>query len=609
MTQQIRKRITFLVFLLLVIWAAIEIKLQILPILSHPLVAHQQSTLSFVLNYAPLFVLGLLLLVLNSPGKQTSDAHGTSHFATDEELKTYGTIATTPRKEQKAISKALTVGTPPPSKMHLGRYHKKLIALDERMQESHVFLLAPTGVGKTSRIIVPALLREYGSRSLFINDTKGELVELTIGHLAQYHQCFVFAPTQPRTSHHYNPLVHVHDMNDAEALANCLIDNTGKSREEFWNSAPKLLVASTVLHLRTAEPDAPFSRLIDLLCGTTVEHFETLFRRSPSPLVKKVATAFFEHVQKNDRLAGSIMVEMLTRFFFFNNPDLREVTSSNDLNFTRMVDTPTALFLSIPEDEAQRLEPLSACLIMQMMSSMMRRATASPGRRLPRDVAFYLDEFCNAGIIPKFTKYISTVRSRGIAFILAVQDFGQLRETYGENGRETILANCTTQIVFPGCGLQETRYYSEKLGKTTVRTFSQSERGDSEWLSPTTRTYTQGETHRDLMTHDELRTMRDGTLLVFISTYHPLLVQNTAYYQDPELLAEARIPFTPPASRVTVTPVPSAPPAPVIGLPAPKTAAGSTPKTPPAGPTAKTPPTPKMPPPKNQDDTPFFSPE
>jgi type IV secretion system protein VirD4 len=594
MKLRTRKSLSYLVCLLMMLWSAIQIKTQFLPMLTSPLGIQPLSNTALWITFAPLGVLVIVFFILASPGKQTTTAHGSAHFATNEELKAYGTLATTPRKEQKTVSHALTVGTPPPSKMHLGSYHNKLIALDERMQESHVFLLAPTGVGKTSRIIVPALLREYGSRSLFINDTKGELVEMTIGHLAEYHQCFVFAPTEPRTSHHYNPLVHVHDMNDAEALANCLIDNTGKSREEFWNSAPKLLVASTVLHLRSTEPNAPFSRLIDLLCSTKLEDMETLFRRSSSPLVKKVATAFFQHLQKNDRLAGSIMVEMMTRFFRFNNPDIQEVTSSNDLNFTRMVDNPTALFLSIPEDEAQRLEPLSACFIMQMMSSMVKRATNSPGRRLPRDFVFYLDEFCNAGVIPKFTRYISTVRSRGIAFVLAVQDFGQLRDTYGENGRETILANCMTQIVFPGCGLQETRFYSEKLGKTTVQTVSQSERGSSQWPSDSTRTYTQGETQRDLMAPNELRTMEEGTLLVFISKYHPLLVQNTPYYQDPELLAEVRIPYTPSASRVTVTPVPSEPPPPVIGLPAPKTATGTTPKTPP---------------PNTKDDSSFFSPE
>ncbi len=487
MNYQTRRRYAWLILLCIVLWLFVCIKMFLLPMLSNPL-AVPPNTKDMTLYYGVLFVLGLVFMALMHRGKTTTIAHGSAHFATLEELKTYGTLATNPRREQQTVSKALTTGKVPTSKMHLGLYLKKLIALDETIQESHVFLLAPTGVGKTSRIIVPSLLREFGSRSLFINDTKGELVELTIGHLAQYHRCMVFAPTEPQKSHHYNPLAHVYNMDDAEALATCLIDNTGTSREEFWNSAPKLLVASTVLHLRAAEPNAPFSRLIDILCSMKLEDMEAMFQNSPSSIAKKVATAFFRNLQKNERLAGSIMVEMSTRFFRFMNPTLQEVTNSNDLNFTQMVDEPTALFLSIPEDEAPRLEPLSACFIMQMMNSMVRRATHSPSRRLPRDFAFYMDEFCNAGIIPNFTKYISTVRSRGIAFILAVQDFGQLRATYGENGWKTVLANCTTEIVFPGCGLEETKYYSEKLGKTTVQTVSQSERGGSDWLSTSGRT-------------------------------------------------------------------------------------------------------------------------
>ncbi len=596
MNYQTRRRFAWLVLFLIILSSIVYVKIWFLPMLVHPFaVEHSMPIINIFLGVV--FGLSLILIALVYPGKKTTIAHGSAHFATSEELKTYGTLAINPRKEQKIVTKALTVGQLPLSKMHLGLYLKKLIVLDERRQESHVFVLAPTGMGKTSSIIVPSLLREFGSRSLFINDTKRQLVDLTRGHLSQYHRCLMFAPTEPHKSHHYNPLAHVHSMDDAEALATCLIDNTGTSRESFWESAPKLLVASTVLHLCAAEPNAPFSRLIDILCGTKLQDIEVMFRRSPSAIAKKVATAFFENLQKNDRLAGSIMVEMATRFFRFLNPSLREVTSSNDLNFTRLVDEPTALFLSIPEDEAERLEPLSACFIMQMMSSLVRRATHSPNQRLPRDFAFYLDEFCNAGTIPKFTKYISTVRSRGIAFILAVQDFGQLREKYSENGRETILANCMTQIVFPGCGLQETRYYSEKLGKTTVQTFSQSERGDVDWLSTSGRTYTQGETHRDLMTADELRTMPDEMLLVFISKYHPMLVHNIPYYQDAELLAAVNIPYAPPVSRVTVTPVPPPPPPPVMGLPVPKASATRPTQTPPAAP------------PKNETDEEFFSPE
>ncbi len=603
MNYHIRRRVAWLVLLLIVLLLVVYVKFFLLPIFTHPLVALKNEQQHGMLFFGVLFGLGLILMALLYQGKTTTVAHGSAHFATHEELKTYGTLAINPRKEQKNVTKALTIGNLPPSKMHLGLYLKKLILLDERMQESHVFVLAPTGMGKTSRIILPALLREFGSRSLFINDTKGELVELALNHLSQYHRCFVFAPTEPRKSHHYNPLAHVYSMDDAEALATCLIDNTGTSREAFWNSAPKLLVASTVLHLRAAEPHAPFSRLIDILCGSRLQDIEAMFRSSPSSIAKDVATAFFENLKKNDRLEGSILVEMATRFFRFKNPSLREVTRSNDLNFTRMVDEPTALFLSIPEDEAERLEPLSACFIMQMMNSMVRRATRSPGGRLPRDFVFYLDEFCNAGLIPKFTRYISTVRSRGIAFILAVQDFGQLRNIYGENGRETILANCMTQIVFPGCGLQETRYYSEKLGKTTVQTVSQSERGNADWLSPAERTYTQGETHRDLMTADELRTMDEGTQLVFISKYHPMLVQNIPYYQDAELLEHVNTSSAPLASHVTVTPVPSPPPPIVKGLPVPKASATGPAQKSPAAPKPKTPPT------TNENDGQFFSPE
>ncbi len=350
MNYRMRRRIAGLVLLLLVLVVIVYMKFFVLPIFTHPLIAIKNEQQYSLLVGGVLFGMGLLCAALLYPGKTTTVAHGSAHFATREELKTYGTLAIHPRKEQQQVTKALTIGELPPSTMHLGLYLNKLILLNERMQESHVLLLAPTGMGKTSRIIFPALLREFGSRSLFINDTKGELLELAGGHLSQYHRCFVFAPTEPYKSHHYNPLAHVHNMDDAEALATCLIDNTGTSRESFWESAPKLLVASTVLHLRATEPNAPFSRLVDILCGTKVQDIEALFRSSPSSIAKDVATAFFENLHKNDRLAGSIMVEMATRFFRFQNPALREVTRTNDLNFTRLVDEPTAVFLSIPED-------------------------------------------------------------------------------------------------------------------------------------------------------------------------------------------------------------------------------------------------------------------
>src|SRR5258708_8715323 len=288
------------------------------PIRQLPLSARQEQALkTFFSSHvfleilgAALLLLGGALLILLGPARKTTEAHGSAHFLTKDEFKAAGSLVSTQRRELRARRKAFAQGITPPSKMYLGIYLHRLIVLDEERQESHVLLLAPTGAGKTSRSIVPALLNEFGHRSLFINDTKGELVDLTLGPLSAYHRCLVFAPTDPRSSHHYNPLAHVEPIADAEALATCLIENTGISHEDFWNSAPKLLTAGVVLHLRETKPDAPFSDLIDILCGMDLDEVMRLLTNSPSELTRKVAASAMKNLKRNDRLAGTIIGEI-----------------------------------------------------------------------------------------------------------------------------------------------------------------------------------------------------------------------------------------------------------------------------------------------------------
>ena len=514
------------------------------------------SALFVAISLVVMLVLGVLFFILRGSIKQPPTTHGSAHFATADELKAAESIVTTPRQELKAWNEALARGVPPESKLVIGTCDKKIIALSERQQESHVLLVAPTGRGKTSGIIIPALLREFGSRSLFINDMKGELIGKTIGALAEHHTCFVFAPTHPAHSQYYNPLAHVHSMEDAEDLAESFVSNTGESQESFWNNSAKLLLTATILHLVETERNPPLSRLADILCEASIPQVKALLITSPSVLARSIATSFINSLSLNERLTGSIMVEMATRLFPLKNPDVQRVTSANDIDFDRMVDTPTALFLSIPVSDTRRLKWLSSALVMQMMKRLVLRAEQSPGGRLPRGIAFYLDEFCNAGRIPHFTEYISLVRSMGLAFIIAIQDFGQLKREYNEDDKNTILANSTTHIVFPGCGLEETRYYSERIGETTVLTSSNSQSVVGLLGLLPTKTYTQGEAQRRLMTADELRTLEPGYLLVLADTIPALLAWNRPYYADPELLARANLPYSLP---VHVVPMSSSP--------------------------------------------------
>ncbi|HEY4035038.1 MAG TPA: type IV secretory system conjugative DNA transfer family protein [Ktedonobacteraceae bacterium] len=132
---------------------------------------------------------------------------------------------------------------------------------------------------------------------------------------------------------------------------------------------------------------------------------------------------------------------------------------------------------------------------------------------------------------PHFLQHISLVRSAGIAFLLATQNFGQLRSTYGSEGLETILANTTTHVVFSGCGQVETDYYSRRIGQTTVPSVSLSHEHGLD-LDPKA---TQSNAPRPLIYPDQLRTMKADQLVVLSENLPPARVKSTPYFKHPHL--------------------------------------------------------------------------
>src|SRR4029077_7119797 len=130
----------------------------------------------------------------------------------------------------------------------------QIITLQEKEQEEHLLLTASTGGGKTTLAIVPNLLRETGSRSLFIADLKNELYRTTAGTIAKTHAIWWFTPMRPKESHGYNPLAHIHNAMDANMFADAWVRNTGESSDPFWTNCARYLICAMVLHLRTTEP-------------------------------------------------------------------------------------------------------------------------------------------------------------------------------------------------------------------------------------------------------------------------------------------------------------------------------------------------------------------
>jgi type IV secretion system protein VirD4 len=513
-----------------------------------PMMNNPQEGLLGLLAVVIVLVIALEVMTrLARNGGKRRIAYGSAHFASRREARVYvhrsdkGAHRSLQRK-QKGEQERI----PPPSRLVIGRYLGQEISLDERQQTENVLLTAPVGSGKSSGMIIPNVLRERGSRSLVISDVKGELYPLTAGTVSQYHEVRVFRPADALHSHCYNPLAHIETVEDAQDLAQCWVMNTGQTKDEFWPNAARKLLTATILHLHVEEPNAPFSRIADLLTLTLDELSERL-TKSQSQAARRETQSFFVYMKQNEKMTGSLMTDISTRLQLFASEDIRTVTSRNELDFVEMTQRPTALYLSLPTRATERLAPLFACLTMQMFAAWQRQAERCGGR-LPRSIGCYFDEFTNLGYIPNFGGYISTVRSSGIALLLAIQNFHQLVSRYGPHVKETILSNCVTHLVLPGAGLDECQFYSQRIGDTTIDVASHSEsirtphRQSLLTFQATREGQTKSQTRRPLLSADEIRTLPKGHILMVAAAQAPLLCENTPYYRNKRLRVLANIP-------------------------------------------------------------------
>ncbi len=421
----------------------------------------------------------------------------------------------------------------------VGRIGRTLVAIPEHDQYEHLLLVAPTGAGKTSGVILPNLLAEPGTRSLVITDPKRELLRKSSpGIRARYGETHVWALDflDPALSRGYNPLAYVTDAATADLFAQTWVRNTGESKDAFWSNAARTLIGAAALHLvATEEITPPLIGLVELLCGTPAEEVRAVLSDSPVPEVRRLARGFLANMAKNERLLGSVFTELPPRFTCLNLPDVRAVTATNEIAFARLAVEPTALYLALDPQYSRTLAPLTASFFLHLFTTLTAIAKREPSGALPVSVLAYLDEFGTVGHIPEFASRMATVRSAGIGCLLVVQDLAQLTKAYGTEDADTILSNATTKLCLGRVTHDDAEYFSKLAGTATV--FSANQSASRPLLLPWADRGNRGvgESQRPLITSDELRTMRDE---VFVVAGHrdPIRASQRRYYDDPALV-------------------------------------------------------------------------
>ena len=426
----------------------------------------------------------------------------------------------------------------------------------------NVMVIGGSGSGKSRFYVKPNLMQ--ANTSYVCTDPKGELLRSTGKMLEKYgYKIKVFNLIDMTHSNNYNPFNYIYDVDgnfSATAvikMVNVLMKNTqkegGGGGDQFWDDSTKALLAALCFYLVECEDKSKqnFSEVMKLLKKAEVKEGSDDFQSDLDLIFEALEhpEKYKEVVEENEKMkelhlidlakrakrpseymcikyykdfkkaagdtAKSILISTAVRLQAFNIPEVMDLTCCDNIHLEMIGDEMTAMFIIIPSSD-DTFNFLAAMMYTQLFDVLYDRANFKHGGRLPIHVRCLLDEFANLGQIPRFEELLATMRSMEISANVIIQNLSQLKKMYKDSW-ENVLGNCDSLLFLGGQEPTTLEHISKTLGKETIDTRSRNRtRGRQGSTSEN-----DGILGRELMTVDELKTMKDNECILFVRGIYP----------------------------------------------------------------------------------------
>lgn len=430
------------------------------------------------------------------------------------------------QKESLVISKKLRLG------LNAKRFkHKK---------NMNILLMGGSGSGKTRNYVLPNLMQ--ANMDYVVTDPKGEVLRMAGGMLEKLgYRIRVLNLIDMEKSSRFNPLAYVKSDLDILRLVTDFINSTTDKEahkgEQFWldsettgmqafllylwHEAPSweqnMAMIPTLLRYMVVKEDdekfvSPLDRLFSELEERDPEHialqYWKLVRNAPAKTLKSIKSTMVARINK-------FMVREVAELLGDDEMELDSLGSGKQ---------PMAIFCVIPDND-KTFNFIPALLYARLFKDLYYRADHSDTGRLPRQVAFVLDEFANIALPDEFDQILATCRSRGISVSVILQHLTQLKPIFKDRW-SNIVGNCNTLLYLGGSNQETREYLSKEMGKATINYQTVGKTGNNSTTNINI-------TGRELLASDEARLMADKDCLVLISGEKPVMDKKYEMKQHP----------------------------------------------------------------------------
>lgn len=439
-------------------------------------------------------------------------------------------------RKQKGFNAAFAPERKIASRYNRGFVISKHRKLRRKASFQNLMLCGPTGVGKTSRLLIKTLF-EMKDCSLFVVDPSKELFTLSSGYLSKFFDVKVINFSDASVSSSYNFLSRVKDENDVHKLSHILVASTldkGGNSDQFWSLQSKTLLSIFIrLVLYQPEEYRHMSNVVRLLqlFAAKPEKVDELIAKSKD---KKLLLEYGSLLKTPEKTLQSIVSSARSAVQVFENSIVAKITSSDSIDLEAIRRKPTVVFLHTSVADQRFMSTLTGMFFEQLYGHFLRKL---PDKK-ELDVFVILEE-CASMYIPLLPLALANLRKHRVGNLICLQQGNaQLRKLYGDDA-ENITSNCVTKIYLPGITEISVLREIETLGgKCTYKDDKGAERVKS------------------LISADECRLMKDNRSVI-LSANHPIIKGRTSpFYRSIKYSHRAKIPPLSLVSDIPDLPIP-----------------------------------------------------
>ncbi len=318
-----------------------------------------------------------------------------------------------------------------------------VMRLDER---SSLLIVGPTQAGKTSSLVVPALLGWNGPA--VVTSVKRDLVDATRAWRATLGRVQILEPGLD-DGLTWDPLEGVTSLRHALRVARDLTTGSStKSDTEFWNALAAKLVAALMMRAYAKQRD-----IFDVAEAVEHRQLDEWLEGGLNDEACDILSSFLNHDAKTlDGVLTTAETMLLPWRFRQRVVSVREIVAG-----------PGTLYLCSPRGEQVHYEPLFRGALRMILDEQQRRC--DQGRQQP--LLMVLDEAATVASLEELDQLAATVSGLAVTLVTVVQDFAQLTARWGPRAA-TIVNNHTTRMVLAGLADPTVATFLPELGEATT---------------------------------------------------------------------------------------------------------------------------------------------